>query len=113
MEWTDLTTTVQLGNTSYQENTGYQTRCLLASGKCEYRCSDGYYGNPTTADSGCAKCPNSRVAFMGDKCTGVTLGEDSVAGENSTIEGCYVQSGSSRCDDSGNFTYNDDCFYSK
>lgn len=88
---------------------GYDYRddkeCVKA-GVCQttrvYRCSANYYGTPGTSKSGCSPCPSS----------GGVAGK-SALGNNTSITGCYIPSGSSFSDGTGSGTYTADCYWTE
>ena len=57
-----------------------------------YQCAAGYYGNPTSATSGCTKCPSSATGVAGLSPAGATSESQ-----------CYINAEEKICDDSGCF----------
>lgn len=103
--------------------------CDLAS--TTYRCSAGYYGTAISATSGCRACPSNATCVGGNsstfvckagyykagtQCISCAIGTNeptatSAAGATS-VSACYIPSDTNKSDNSGNFTYIDDCYYS-
>lgn len=73
-----------------------------------YRCAPGYYGNPTTASSGCTRC-SVWSGVSGDPGLSSQVYGKSNAGATA-ITGCYMPSGT-YYDVSGKFTLTSNCQY--
>lgn len=75
-------------------------KCPVANSTCSsdsyFTCNKGYYKNGNT----CSRCPSS----------GGVYGTTSSSGATSITE-CYIPSGTSGSDASGNFTYTGNCYY--
>ncbi len=103
---------------------------------CSYACASGYYGTATSATTGCTKCPPNATCAGGNKsifkcnknyfqngtsCTacpsatdknGNTLiGQTAAAGATSERM-CYLTSGSTFSDATGDWEYGSNCYYS-
>ena len=83
-------------DTSYSDaGNGKQVKCSKTSVpyQCSYRCANNYYGNGVT----CSLCPGSGK---------------SMAGNNRTITGCYVEAGYTGSNTAGDYEYTGRCYYS-
>ena len=81
----------------YMKKSTRQCKNLLGTDACmttktEYQCAAGYYGNPTSATSGCTKCPSSATGVAGLSPAGATSESQ-----------CYINAEEKICDDSGCF----------
>ena len=65
-----------------------------------YRCGAGYYGNPTSENSGCTKCPNF-----------VSGGPISSESPRTSITNCYVMPNKTMSDSKGSYIYTKGCLY--
>lgn len=74
-----------------------------------YRCVTGYYGNPTTASSGCSKCPLWTGVFGNSGFNATVYGTTSGPGTTG-VTGCYVPTGT-YYDATGTFKLTDNCQY--
>lgn len=92
---------------------GYQKRtvatCNTSTCECtrtiKYRCAAGYYGTPPEIQlvgnlTGCSECPPTSDAATRTSPAGTTA-----------ITGCYISSGTSFSDTSGDGTYTNKCNY--
>ncbi len=66
-----------------------------------YSCAVGYYGNPTSATSGCTSCKTATSNNSATSAKGSTV-----------ITSCYLPSGTAFADTTGTGTYSDKCYYS-
>lgn len=83
-------------DTSYSDaGNGKQVTCskTVVPYQCSYRCANNYYGNGVT----CSLCPGSGK---------------SLAGNNRTITGCYVEAGYKGSNTAGDYEYTGRCYYS-
>lgn len=87
-------------DTGYVKRTARTCNCETCRASIEYSCADGFYGVPLGSD-GCVNC----VAATGNSYA------TSRAGNNSAITDCYIPSGTSITDNSGDFTYTQNCKY--
>jgi hypothetical protein len=72
--------------------------CTNCSGTVtEYQCGANYYGTATNNSTSCTSCLNN-----GKKAVG-----------NGDITDCYIPAGQEISDDTGKFTFDQDCHYSK
>ena len=92
------------GTTGIQQQT--VVRCACDGTKTTstyYRCIQGYYGMPTTATSGCTRCPTNSAGYTGD--TAVPNEADP--------EDCFLYEGDGFLDTTGRGIYTDDCYWSE
>lgn len=77
----------------------YTTRTCSCDGECiistSYRCTAGYYGRPNASAPHCAPCPAPGTSGTGA----------------SSINECYIPSGTTGSNASGTFTYTSNCYY--
>ncbi len=85
-------------NESHQRRTIQTCNC---DGTCsttyEYRCYIGYYGSPSDSASGCTKCPGKGYANPGSK----------------YITNCFIIPGTTLNDETGEYTFTDECYYTE
>lgn len=74
-----------------------------------YRCATGYYGNPTTASSGCSRCPSWSGVFGESSLHATIYGTTAAPGQTSTT-GCYIPTGT-YYDATGTFKLTSKCQY--
>ena len=93
-------------------NAGYQYRTIRSctdnitcSSRTEYRCASGYYGTSSNGTTGCNHCPEQKWS------DNVSTAATSNAG-STVITDCYLQSGTSGFDSTGDFIYTSNCHYS-
>lgn len=82
--------------------------CSCESGRTEakaYLCENGYYGNPTSATSGCTKCPDPT-----DKTVSSSALKTGKTGAK-TVSECYILANSSFSDSTGSGTITSTCKY--
>lgn len=87
---------VTTGNTGYEKNTALTVTdgtCIRAN--TNYRCASGYYGTTSNGSSGCTKCPSP----------GTSQADATIPTQ------CYVPSDTPQSEDSGNYIFTQDCYY--
>lgn len=73
-----------------------------------YRCAPGYYGNPTTASSGCTRCPKWAGVYHTSGLASDVYGTSNAGATAAT--GCYIIP-ATYYDVSGQFTLTGNCQY--
>lgn len=101
-------TTVKTG---YQSHTNKTCNCNTCNSSISYRCANGYYGTPTSTESGCERCPQAGSRTLPNGMTVIVYGT-STAGQNYTSTLCYISTTSSFTDTSGAYQYTQQCNYS-
>jgi hypothetical protein len=81
-------------NTTHQKRTLRTCNCGTCQSTTEWRCRDGYYGNPSSSSSGCTKC--------GSVCGNIAT--TSTAGSNTSQFSCCAAAGSTGSNSNGLFT---------
>ncbi len=89
-----------IGNTELWQIKTWNDSTKQCTSVSAYKCMAGYYGNPTSPNS-CSQCPAPGTT---DAPTASTSG--------TTIISCYIPSGISFSDSSGDGTYTNKCYYS-
>ncbi len=92
-------TTWTAGNTGYQKKTNRSCSGTSCVASTVYRCAVGYYGSSSNGTSGCARCPTIS-SLTGTSPAGTTA-----------ATGCYIASGTTGRDTTGNFTYAGNSYY--
>lgn len=97
---------VALGYQAYTTATCNEQTCFCSK-KTTFRCAGGYYGNPPAIQmvgnyTGCDRCPDFGSSGAGASKAGSTK-----------ITQCYVSAGTTSADETGGYTYTQNCYYSE
>ena len=86
-------------NTGVQQKATRKCVCNTCNATYEYRCVPGYYGSPTgtsMSDTICTSCPSQGTSAAASK----------------YITQCYEPTGTTHNDNSGTFSWTNNCYYS-